>query len=171
MRSGLRPLVAAGVVLGIGMGGFLDGILFHQILQLHNMFSQQLLPDTIIRLEINMFWDGIFHAVTWLATLAGLLLLWQTAKRAYVPKSNTALAGAMLLGWGAFNLVEGLINHQILQLHHVIQRASPEVQLLADLAFLMSGLFLIGVGGLMIRKAKRQVRLQMATVVGLGKAA
>jgi uncharacterized membrane protein len=34
-----RPLVAAGALLGIGLGGFVDGILFHQILQLHNMLS------------------------------------------------------------------------------------------------------------------------------------
>ena len=29
-----RPLLAAGALLGIGMGGFVDGILFHQILQI-----------------------------------------------------------------------------------------------------------------------------------------
>lgn len=34
-----RPLIAAGAALGIGMGGFLDGIVLHQLLQVHNMLS------------------------------------------------------------------------------------------------------------------------------------
>jgi len=29
-----KPLTTAGMVIGIGMGGFVDGILFHQILQI-----------------------------------------------------------------------------------------------------------------------------------------
>jgi len=54
----------AGLLLGIGMGGFLDGILFHQLLQVHNMLSNLYPPDTLVHLEINMFWDGLFHALT-----------------------------------------------------------------------------------------------------------
>ncbi|MBA3481110.1 MAG: DUF2243 domain-containing protein, partial [Pirellulales bacterium] len=34
-----RPLIAAATLLGIGLGGFVDGILFHQLLQFHNMLS------------------------------------------------------------------------------------------------------------------------------------
>jgi len=34
-----RPLIIAGLLLGIDLGGFADGILFHQILQIHNMLS------------------------------------------------------------------------------------------------------------------------------------
>lgn len=67
-----RPLVAAGTVLGIGMGGFADGIFLHQILQVHNMLSGKRFPDTLVNAEINMFWDGLFHAFTWTATLIGL---------------------------------------------------------------------------------------------------
>ena len=46
METNRRPLIAAATLLGIGMGGFVDGILFHQILQFHNMLSA---PDTIPR--------------------------------------------------------------------------------------------------------------------------
>ena len=38
-RTNRRPLIAAGTLLGIGMGGFVDGIVFHQLLQIHNMLS------------------------------------------------------------------------------------------------------------------------------------
>ncbi len=41
-----KPLIAAGTLMGIGMGGFVDGILFHQIFQIHNMLSAKLPPDT-----------------------------------------------------------------------------------------------------------------------------
>ena len=57
-----RPLIAAGTLLGIGMGGFVDGILFHQILQVHNMLSAKYPPTTLVNAEINMVWDGLFHA-------------------------------------------------------------------------------------------------------------
>ena len=62
------PLIAAGLLMGVGMGGFVDGILFHQILQLHNMLSAKVPPDTLINAKVNMVWDGLFHAVTWLMT-------------------------------------------------------------------------------------------------------
>ena len=55
-----RPLLAAGALLGIGMGGFVDGILFHQILQIHNMLSNVVLRDTVVNVEINMFWTACF---------------------------------------------------------------------------------------------------------------
>lgn len=39
-----KPLIASGTLMGIGMGGFVDGILFHQIFQIHNMLSAKLPP-------------------------------------------------------------------------------------------------------------------------------
>ncbi len=53
--------------MGIGLGGFVDGILLHQILQWHGMVSHyypktSLSPDVVVRnLQINMFWDGLLH--------------------------------------------------------------------------------------------------------------
>src|SRR5690606_1179265 len=76
-----RPLLSSGFLLGVGMGGFVDGILFHQIFQLHNMLSNRLFPDTVVNLEINMFWDGLFHAFTWIVTAVGIALLWRAAAR------------------------------------------------------------------------------------------
>lgn len=71
----MKPLTAAGLLLGVGMGGFIDGILLHQILQVHNMLSNRFFPDTIVNIEINMFWDGLFHTFTWIVTASGLALL------------------------------------------------------------------------------------------------
>jgi uncharacterized membrane protein len=155
-----RPLIAAATLLGIGMGGFVDGIVFHQVLQLHNMLSAPgYFPKTgvgadrlVVNMEINMFWDGLFHAFTWLTTAAGIALLWHAGRRADVPWSGRTLVGGMALGWGLFNLVEGVIDHHVLHIHHVVE---TENHLVWDLAFLASGLLLIGVGWSLIRSGQR----------------
>lgn len=65
----------------------------------------------------------------------------------------------MIAGWGLFNLVEGLINHHILHVHHVVERLGLSVW---DWAFLGSGgLFLI-VGWLMIRSVNAPQAVQRA---------
>ncbi len=143
-----RPLVIAGTLLGIGMGGFVDGILFHQILQLHNMLSNWVLRDTLVHEQINMFWDGLFHAFTWCAVAAGLIALWRAVKQAQVLLSGKALWGSILLGWGLFNLIEGTIDHEILQVHHVYQNGN---HLLWDVVFLAAGVILILLGLTTIR--------------------
>ena len=143
-----RPLVSAGMALGIGMGGFVDGIVFHQLLQVHNMLSARRPPTSVVNLEVNMFWDGVFHAFTWLATAAGIALLFRAGRRSDVPWSGRTLLGAMLAGWGTFNLVEGVVDHHVLHVHHVVERLGVSAW---DWAFLGSGVVLILVGVAMIR--------------------
>lgn len=53
----------------------------------------------------------------------------------------------MLAGWGAFNLVEGLIDHQILGVHHVRDDLGGPIGW--DLGFLAFGALLLG-GGLLL---------------------
>ena len=63
-----------GLLLGIGLGGFVDGIVFHQILQWHHMLGNDgdYPTTTIGGLEDNTLADGMFHAATWLAVVAGI---------------------------------------------------------------------------------------------------
>jgi uncharacterized membrane protein len=145
-----RPLVTAGTVLGIGLGGFVDGIVFHQILQLHNMLSAIHPPTSVVNLELNMVWDGLFHAFTWLATLAGVALLWRAAPSAAEPWAGRTLVGAGLIGWGLFNGVEGVIDHFVLGIHHVVERLGLSVW---DWAFLASGAVLVALGVALVRGA------------------
>jgi uncharacterized membrane protein len=144
-----KPLVRAGIFLGIGVGGFIDGILFHQLLQVHNMLSAKLPRTSIVNIEINMFWDGLFHAFTLLMTLVGLAMLWHAGKRQEVPWAGKTFVGAMFLGWGIFNLGEGIVDHYILNVHHVIERLGQSVY---DLLFLFSGVLLIIGGAVAIRR-------------------
>ena len=145
-------LIAAGVLLGSGLGGFVDGILLHQILQWHNMLSSKVEPLDLIRMKYNMLWDGLFHAFTWLVTVAGLSLLWRAGQRSDVAWSTRRFVGSLALGWGLFNLIEGVIDHQLLGLHHV----HPGVNELAwDLGFLALGL-LLALGGCALIVAGRE---------------
>ena len=152
-----RPLIAAGTLLGIGLGGFVDGITFHQILQLHNMLSAKRPVTDLVSAEINMFWDGLFHALTWTMTALGLALLWRAGGRRDVPWSTRTFVGALALGWGLFNLVEGIIDHHILQIHHVVERPG---HLPWDLGFLASGVLLILVGWSLIRAGRTDVTVR-----------
>ena len=144
-----RPLVSAGLLLGVGMGGFVDGIVFHQLLQTHSLLSARVPKDSVANIEINMFWDGLFHAFTWLATAVGLALLFRAGRRPEVPWSGRVLLGSMLAGWGLFNLVEGIIDHHVLHVHHVVERHGLSAW---DWAFLGSGVVLI-VGGWLLARA------------------
>ena len=148
--SDQRPLVIAGTFLGIGLGGFFDGILLHQLLQTHNMLSATVPKTSIPNMEINMFWDGLFHSLTWVMTLIGVALFWRAGRRRENGWSGKALVGSMFLGWGLFNLVEGLIDHYMLGIHHVVERLGLSV---FDHAFLASGVVFIAGGWMAIRSA------------------
>jgi uncharacterized membrane protein len=144
-RVAAQPSRRAGVLLGLGLGGFLDGILLHQILHWHNMGSAVLVPDTLGALQTNMRWDGLFHASVWLLTLAGVFTLLADARRGARLPDAAGFTGLLLLGWGLFNLVEGLIDHHLLSVHHV--RDLPLHVPLYDWLFLgIGGLGLIGLG-------------------------
>lgn len=113
------PLTTAALVLGIGLGGFIDGIVFHQILQWHEMLSNKMPPVNYVTKSVNMFWDGIFHAFCLLVVMVGVVLMWKLLWKKDIERSGKLLGGGLLAGWGLFNIIEGLINHHWLKLHNV----------------------------------------------------
>jgi uncharacterized membrane protein len=100
-------------------------------------------PETVDNLKLNTLLDGLFHAFTWVMTAVGLALLWRVSKRPGVLWSTRILMGSLAIGWGLFNLVEGIVDHHELEIHHV--RPGPN-QLAWDVAFLAFGRALV-VGG------------------------
>jgi len=136
------------ILLGLGLGGFFDGIVLHQILQWHHMLSAHAPPDSLSNLELNTLADGLFHASTWIFTSVGLFLLW-AAVRGGAPLAWSCLIGGLLAGWGSFNVVEGIIDHHILGVHHV--RAGPD-ELLYDIGFLIWGAIMLVVGVALLRR-------------------
>jgi uncharacterized membrane protein len=145
-------IVCAATLLGVGLGGFVDGILLHQLLQWHHMLSASIAPTDVVGIKVNMFWDGLFHAFTWAVTVAGLLLLWRSEQRRAATWPPGLFAGGLLLGWGLFNVVEGLVDHQILGIHHV---HPGRAELAWDVGFLLFGAALMTGGGAAIARALR----------------
>ena len=149
---------AAGLFFGLGIGGFFDGIVLHQILQWHHMATSAGYPaDSVENLELNTLLDGLFHATTYLFVLIGLLLLWRAAHRTHLWWSGRLLAGTLLMGFGLFNLVEGLVDHQLLGLHHVNETVPREQWIWWDLGFLAWGAAMLLGGWALWRSGKRRL--------------
>jgi uncharacterized membrane protein len=147
---------AAGVFFGLGLGGFFDGIVLHQVLQWHHMLSNWYPVNTIENLQLNTRWDGIFHSTTYLFVLIGLYLLWRTAQRQHLYWSSKSLIGSMLVGFGAFNVIEGLINHHFLGIHHVNETVPSSQWLAWDIGFVVWGAAMLIGGWYLIRQGKAE---------------
>ena len=164
MSAGAKPFdtttttapKAPAFVLGLGLGGFIDGIVLHQILQWHHMLTGDNggePMDPLAGLETNTLIDGFFHLTTWILVATAMLLTvraWQ--RRELAPFWRTHF-GLLLAGWGTFNLVEGLIDHQLLGIHHV--RDDLGGPLGWDLAFLALGILLVAAGVALTRSGQR----------------
>ena len=135
-------------MLGFGLGMFIDGIVLHQLLQWHHLVAEYESMDNLAGLEENTFWDGVFHASAWVVTLAGMVLLWRS-RRAAAPLPGRALAGLLLIGWGAFHVVDQVVFHLILEAHHIRMVDDYE---LYDWSFFAVGLVFAAVGWLLVRR-------------------
>lgn len=152
--------IAAGIFLGLGLGGFFDGIILHQVLQWHHMLTSAGYPaDTLGNLELNVMWDGFFHISTYIFTAIGMTLLWRKALQPHAPWSGKMLVGAILMGFGIFNLVEGVIDHHLLGIHHVNETVPPDQWIYWDLGFLVSGALMLIGGWLLLGAGQRETAL------------
>jgi uncharacterized membrane protein len=151
----------AGILLGLGLGGFIDGIFLHQILQWHHLVSEVdgLGPSTLPSMRLNVLADGLFHVLTWTLVLIGILVLAEVTRSAR-PIRRVGLLGWMAVGWGVFNLVEGVVNHHLLQIHRVRPAATnPDAY---DIGFLIFGALLV-LGGLAAQRIDAQRLSRAAT--------
>ena len=78
----------AALLLGVGLGAFFEGILLHRV-------------------------AGVFYMVAWLLCVGGVLLLWLSVRGPGPLPSTRAFVGYFLVGWGVFNMVEGLLRHDL----------------------------------------------------------
>ncbi len=153
----------AGVFFGLGLGGFFDGIVLHQILQWHHMASSAGFPaDTVEGLRWNTLFDGLFHAATYIFIIAGLVLLWRSARRRHLRWSSRLLAGSLLIGFGLFNVVKGIIDHHLLGLHHVNETVPRAQWVYWDIGFLLWGALMLIGGWLLLRAGGRERRPETA---------
>lgn len=106
-----RRIVAAGVLFGAGIAAsMIDLFIFHLWLQWHHFYDRST-P------RVGLMADGIFHAVGWFITVSGLFLLADARRRGDV--HWVRWTGAVLTGVGAFQLLDGVLNHKILRIHQI----------------------------------------------------
>src|SRR5919112_2267730 len=130
-----RKATASAILIGIGLAGLIDIIVFHAILQWHHTSSHIIIPNTIESLQTNLLHDGLFLSFSLIITISGVVLLWHassTNNKNSLLSNKRSFIGFALIGFGGFNAIEGIINHHILEMHHVIDVANP---LAFDLAF------------------------------------
>jgi uncharacterized membrane protein len=143
-------------LIGIGLGGFVDGIVLHQILQWHHMLTAtgDHPATTVAGLEDNTLADGFFHLATWVIVFVGANLAVRAWQREELAPPWRTHFGLLLAGWGTFNLVEGVVDHHILTVHHV--RDDVSNQLAWDLGFLAVGAALVVVGLALMGSGERE---------------
>lgn len=100
----------SGILFGIGLVAFIDETVFHQLLRWHHFYDKS-------TTDIGLISDGLFHAFSWFATIAGLFLL------ADIRRRNgfwfTRWMGGLLLGAGGFQLYDGIIQHKFMRIHQI----------------------------------------------------
>ncbi|WAH44048.1 DUF2243 domain-containing protein [Alicyclobacillus fastidiosus] len=132
-------------IFGMGLIGMLDGIVFHQILQWHSTYMLTNRFNQIVS-------DGLLHLITTGLMVTGAILLWTdpaTDKRL----SNPRFLSGLFFGAGTFNFMEGVIDHHLLQIHHV--RHGHPYQTQYDLAFDLFAILLLFIGGVLYRMAQK----------------
>ena len=159
-NKGPVPSRASGLLLGLGLGGFVDGILLHQVLQWHHMISdvEKYPTTTVAGLEVNTLADGFFHLATWFLVLAGSIAALKAWREGRAAPNWSFHFGLVLTGWGIFNVVEGLVDHHLLGVHHV--RDDLGAPLAWDIGFLILGALLIIGGWLLHNRGVARIRRQ-----------
>jgi uncharacterized membrane protein len=143
------PLLTAAMVLGLAAGGFIDGILFHQVLQWHHLLS--LVPGDRFRdPAVQIAADGAFHILMYVVAAVGLWLLWRA--RADFDRAAAArrLGGGLLIGFGLWQVVDAVVFHWVLGIHHI--RLGVENPVAYDVAVLLIGVASGALGWLVLRK-------------------
>ena len=100
----------SGILFGLGLIAFLDETLFHQILGWHHFYDKS-------TTDIGLLSDGFFHAFSWFATVGSLFMVADLRRRqAFWLKR---WVGGVLLGAGAFNLYDGIVQHKLMRIHQI----------------------------------------------------
>src|SRR3712207_466232 len=105
-----RRLAASGLLFGAGLMGSVDEIVFHQLLAWHSFYDRAGGTAGLVS-------DGLLHAATLSAVVAGLALLADLRRRGALDVRRWW--ALVLLGAGAFQLFDGVVDHKLLRVHQV----------------------------------------------------
>ena len=100
----------SGGLSGVGLAAFVDETVFHQLLHWHHFYDRS-------TATVGLVSDGFFHAGGFTALVVGLFLMADALRRGeFLPKRWWA---GLLLGTGAFQLYDGLVQHKVFGLHQI----------------------------------------------------
>ena len=143
-RRDRRRCVVAGLLLGAALMAAVDEIVFHQVLGWHHFYDLGTRRAALLS-------DGLLHAAELVALVWSLGLLLDLSRRQVLARS--LVTGANLTGAGAFQLLDGLVNHKVLGLHQV----RYGVDLLPyDVAWVGTGAALLAAGLVVLGAARRR---------------
>ncbi|AEE44840.1 DUF2243 domain-containing protein [Cellulomonas fimi] len=109
-RPDRRRSRLSALLVGAGLMAAVDEIVFHQLLGWHHFYDRGT-P------QLGLLSDGLLHAAELVALVVGAFLLADQHRRRTLAR-RAAWSGA-LLGAGAFQLFDGVVNHKVLRLHQV----------------------------------------------------
>jgi uncharacterized membrane protein len=78
----------AGILLGLGLGAFFEGILMHPL-------------------------GGMFYLFAWAVVLGGVVMLWAAVRGPGPLPADRVFVAHFVIGWGVFNMLEGLARHNL----------------------------------------------------------
>jgi uncharacterized membrane protein len=100
----------SGAFVGVGIAGFVDETVFHQLLHWHHFYDRSTPTAGLVS-------DGLFHAASWFCVVGGLFLLADLRRRGTL--TSRRWTSGMLIGLGAFQLYDGTIQHKLMRLHQI----------------------------------------------------
>lgn len=140
VRHPSKRTVLAGFLFGCGIAAsMIDLFVFHLGLQWHHFYD-------LSTPEVALLADGIFHACGWFITVWGLFLLADIRRREGVNWKRWT--GAVVLGVGSFQLLDGVVNHKILGIHQI--RYGVDL-LMYDVVWIGSAVVLMVIGFVVLR--------------------
>jgi uncharacterized membrane protein len=149
--NGPKRSLLAGVLMGIGVAGFVDETVFHQLLHWHHFYDLSTPSWGLIS-------DGLFHAGSWVCMIAGLFMFADLRRREAWSKQRH-WAG-FCLGLGGFQLYDGTIQHKWWHLHQIRYHVGI---LPYDLVWnIIAGLVLI-LGVVLLRRAQQHEAVARTT--------
>lgn len=116
-----RSALLSGLLVGIGVVGFVDETVFHQLLQWHAFYWGTSEHGRVLS-------DGLFHAFSTSLLIWGALRLWRD-RESWTPIRARRIAAAAVIGGGAFNFYDGVVQHVIFHLHLVDEKVCPHPQI------------------------------------------
>jgi uncharacterized membrane protein len=144
-----RSITIPALLTGFALGGFVDGVLLHQILQWHHLLSLVLPPDAM---RAQILWDGLFHVAMIGVAAVGLYGLWRRREGL----EGRPLAFWLLAGFALWQVVDVVFFHWILGIHRVrVDRPDP---LMWDIGWLVVVGGLPALAALLVGRRGRPVR-------------